>query len=321
MALNTALSTQHSALTCRSAAKVNLTLDIISQRSDGYHELQSVVHTIGLWDTLTFEFGIEPDFTFRCNEPALETDDNLCLKAARAWLKAACQIRMMRFKGVRITLDKQIPSGAGLGGGSSNAAATLLALNQSFNNLLDEPTLHQTATSLGADVPLFLHGGCVLMEGIGDRITSLPTLDGWLVLLKPPHGLSTPAVYRKWDELEQPSAQGTPAMSEAIRAQSLPQVAKLLHNDLSYAAQLIGPADIEAMCASLEQAGAIKAIMTGSGSAVFGLFENQDTAEQAAYQLTHQQESVAADATNQVIIAPLVKSGIEFVSNNMVSVQ
>jgi 4-diphosphocytidyl-2-C-methyl-D-erythritol kinase len=119
---------------CRSAAKVNLTLDVLARRADGYHELRSIVHTVGWWDVLGYEFGIGPGLSLRCNDSRLYGEDNLCLKAARAWLSASQAIRPVRFNGLRITLQKMIPAGAGLGGGSGNAAATLLALNRHFDN-------------------------------------------------------------------------------------------------------------------------------------------------------------------------------------------
>jgi 4-diphosphocytidyl-2-C-methyl-D-erythritol kinase len=167
----------------RSPAKINLSLDVLSRRADGYHELQSVTHCIGLFDTLGLDLTGAPGLSFRCSSPALGGNDNLCLKAARAWLQATKTLEGQRryFPGIRLTLDKKIPVGAGLGGGSSNATATLLALNDHFKTPLEDAQLHEIATGLGADVPLFLHGGCALMEGIGEKISDLPALSGWIV--------------------------------------------------------------------------------------------------------------------------------------------
>ena len=150
----------------RSPAKINLSLDVLSRRDDGYHELQSVTHCIGLFDTLGLDFSGSPGLSFRCSDPALGGDDNLCLQAARAWLQATQLLAGKRryFPGIRLTLDKKIPIGAGLGGGSGNAAATLLALNDYFDAPLDEMQLHELGARLGADVPLFLRGGCTLLE-------------------------------------------------------------------------------------------------------------------------------------------------------------
>ncbi|MBV9468770.1 MAG: 4-(cytidine 5'-diphospho)-2-C-methyl-D-erythritol kinase [Abitibacteriaceae bacterium] len=316
-------------LICRSSAKVNLTLDVLSRRSDGYHELQSVVHTIGLWDILTFEFNSTPGLSLRCNDPQLENDSNLCLKAARAWQEVAGRGGTQYFDGVRITLEKHIPSGAGLGGGSGNAAATLLSLNHKFDNPLSDAELLRLATSLGADVPLFVRGGCVLMEGIGDQLTPLPALDGWLVVLKPPIGFSTPEIYRQWDEHGYVSARGTQVMQAALQAHDLKQVANALQNDLSRPAQVLGTApnqavvaDIRSLCDSLMAVGALGAAMTGSGSAVFGVFESEQIAQEARQWLYH---VVGTDgkkgvAAMQVMIAPFCQDGVEFLSSGTVSV-
>ncbi|MEO6907864.1 MAG: 4-(cytidine 5'-diphospho)-2-C-methyl-D-erythritol kinase, partial [Abditibacteriaceae bacterium] len=187
-------------LGCRSSAKINLTLEVLSRCADGYHLLRSVVHNIGLWDTLYFEFGIGPGFSLRSNWPALMTEDNLCLRAARAWTEAASVKTPQRFAGVRITLNKTIPLGGGLGGGSGNAAATLLALNSHYQDLLELDELEKIALQLGADVPFFLHGGCALMEGIGEKLTPLPTQKAWTVLICPAFPANTAKVFQTFDQ-------------------------------------------------------------------------------------------------------------------------
>lgn len=310
-------------LTCRSAAKVNLTLDILGQRSDGYHELQSVVHTVGLWDSLAFEFDGTAGLELRCNHPQLATESNLCLQAARGWLAALGSTSDPPFTGLRITLEKHIPFGAGLGGGSGNAAAVLLALNRAFNAPLTDTALAQVAATLGADVPFFLRGGCALMEGIGERLTPLPTLSGWLVILKPPMGFSTPEIYRQWDGMGRASGRGSAAMQSAVEMVDLGRVAKALQNDLSYAARPLGLAytdaqrvDIEALGAALRAHGALGATMTGSGSAVFGLFEHEGEARQAAQKLqrgaAYPAANAAVEPTHQVFVAPFCQAGVEF---------
>jgi len=300
----------------RSAAKVNLTLDVLSRRRDGYHELQSVVHTVGLWDVLSFDFDYAPGFAFHCNRPELETPDNLCLKAARAWLDVAENYGVVVFPGVSITLHKNIPTGAGLGGGSGNAAATLLALNRHFREVVPERTMARIAAHLGADVPLFLRGGCALLEGIGERLTPLPALDGWLVIVQPPAGLSTPAVYAKWDTLTASSAVRTPARSaalvKAVKACDLMGVAKGLHNDLRHAAQTwnIG---IGSLIEMLRDAGALGAEMTGSGSAVFGLFQDEPAARRAGRQVAAQlNDPGAAKAGHRIMVEPFCATGVGF---------
>jgi len=292
-------------LICRSPAKINLCLDVLSRRDDGYHELQSVAHTVGLWDTLAFEFG-GAGFSLRCNDAALETQDNLCWHAARAW-QSATQIEI---GGLKIALQKIIPSGAGLGGGSGNAAATLLALNRKFDEPLNANDLSEVAATLGADVPLFLRGGCVLMEGVGEKLTPLPPLSGWLLLAQPTRGLSTPAVYRRFDELEKTSMRATSALLAAMKTGELKQIADALGNDLTAAAQSLGE-DVNGLIAKLRECGALSAEMTGSGSCVFGIFVDEATARAALRQCE------GNPLFHRVFVAPLVGAGVEMVDGEV----
>lgn len=288
----------------RSPAKINLTLDIIGVRPDGYHELQSVVHCIGLYDTLSFDFGVGPGFSLRCNRPELVTDDNLCLRASRAWLEAARPKLRARFSGVRITLDKNIPTGGGLGGGSSNAATTLLAMNEYFDHVLNEDEQSTLAAHLGADVPLFLQGGCMLIEGIGERVSTLPALNGWVAVIVPNQHASTPAVYRRFDELGAPSQRSTPALLDALHHSDSSAIAAHLGNDLQDAAQSLG-IDVQLPLELLNQHGALGAQMSGSGSASFGLFTDEAAALQASEAIRS-----AAPQDYKVFTAPLINDGI-----------
>lgn len=163
-----------------SPAKINLVLEVLGRRDDGFHELRSIVQTIDLCDILYFE--LDDVISFECTVPVLNTSDNLVVKAAKLFKEAtACH------KGVRVRLEKRVPWGAGLGGGSSNAAATLLALNKLWEVNLSFNELTRLATKLGSDVPFFLYGGLALVEGRGERVTPLGTLKPqWQVLLVSP---------------------------------------------------------------------------------------------------------------------------------------
>lgn len=317
-------------LRARSAAKINLTLDITARRDDGYHELESVVHTVGLWDELQFDFA--RSLSLRCNISALETSDNLCLRAARLWLERARQNGLAREHEVAISLHKTIPSGSGLGGGSGNAAATLLALNHLYRVQLPDRTLQHIALSLGADVPFFLRGGCALMEGIGERLRPLPALRGWLLIVQPAATLGTPQVYAAWDALPKadapaPSASlsGSPSATmqgileasvpgntaSGAQGKSFPAVllANVLHNDLSFAAQECGVA-VTAIIEALKGCGAAGASMTGSGSAVFGIFDSEAAAQQALLRLRESHGALCDVA--YAAVAPFCEPGIEF---------
>ena len=167
-------------LTVMAPAKVNLTLEVLSLRDDGYHDVASIMQTIDLSDTLK----LEPDdaVSISCDRPDLESPSNLVLKAATA-LKEMTGYK----KGVRVMLEKRIPVAAGLGGGSSDAAATLKGLNQMWELGLSIEQLSEVAAGLGSDVPFFLHGGTAMVSGWGERVRSLPPADlEWLVVLTPP---------------------------------------------------------------------------------------------------------------------------------------
>jgi 4-diphosphocytidyl-2-C-methyl-D-erythritol kinase len=293
----------------RSPAKINLSLDILSRRPDGYHELQSVVHCIGLYDTISIDMSGSSGLSLRCSDASVGGDDNLCLKAARAWLQTAKSLEGKRsyFPGIRITLDKKIPVGAGLGGGSGNAATTLLALNEYFDTPLTIEQLNEVAASLGADVPLFLRGGCMLMEGIGEQLQPLPAVSGWVVVIKPTQHASTPAVYREFDALQVESSRDTPGLIAAMQTSDLSQIAANLGNDLAAAAQNLG-IDTELPIRLLKQNGALNAQMSGSGAASFGLFETETQAERARQQIL---DNESWPEQYQIFAAPLVPSGVE----------
>ncbi|MCJ7516019.1 MAG: 4-(cytidine 5'-diphospho)-2-C-methyl-D-erythritol kinase [Dehalococcoidia bacterium] len=161
-------------------AKINLVLEVLGKRDDGYHELRSLVQTISLCDALSFKLaGV---ISLECNEPSLQTSDNLAIRAAELLRQVSgCQ------KGARIKLQKRIPWGAGLGGGSSDAATTLVALNRLWELKLKTSELIELAARLGSDVPFFIHGGAGLVEGRGEKVTSLAvSTPRWFVLLIPP---------------------------------------------------------------------------------------------------------------------------------------
>jgi 4-diphosphocytidyl-2-C-methyl-D-erythritol kinase len=177
----------------KSPAKVNLFLEIKSNRKDGYHNLESIMQTISLYDELSFE-DTDKNIIFSCDNKALPCDKtNLVYKAALA-IKTKFNIN----KGVKIYLKKNIPQGAGLGGGSSNAATTILALVKLWNIKTTQKELESIATKLGADVPFFLTGGTCLCEGIGEIVTPLKSITNLdMILVNPGFGISTVGIYKK----------------------------------------------------------------------------------------------------------------------------
>ena len=292
----------------RSAAKVNLTLDILKTRADGYHELASIVHTIGIWDELQIRF-VDEAVSLKCNHAELEGDDNLCVRAVKLWRESTKE----KF-GAEIELQKQIPTGAGLGGGSGNAAAMIQVLNRKFP--VDESEMHRIATKLGADVPLFLRGGAMLMEGIGEKLTPLSSTNGWLLLVKPRESFSTPDIYRAWDAQNRSSTNATPQMRAIWNRNSLAEIAGNMENDLQFAAQELSPLP-RICCKMLCEVGAIGAQMSGSGSACFGVFETENDARIAQEKLISLLAKDVLIHGATTFVAPLVQTGVEFVPKSV----
>lgn len=263
-------------LTLQAPAKVNLTLLVSARRGDGYHDVSTVMQTVDLCDTLTLT-GEGRGPTLTCTDPAVPADDsNLVLRAARLFFaEAGLPVPDLHFR-----LEKRIPSQAGLGGGSSNAASALLALRTLYAPALSDEKLECMAARLGSDVPFFIRGGTMHCTGRGERIAPLPPLTaGWFVIVKPPEGFSTPAMYRRLDELP-PEPARPDGMTAALESGDIRAVAAALYNSFERAV----PPDsaVRAIEDALRVHGALAAMLSGSGSAVFGLFDREDTARAAA---------------------------------------
>jgi 4-diphosphocytidyl-2-C-methyl-D-erythritol kinase len=253
----------------RAPAKINLSLRIVAARADGYHELRTVFQSIALHDTLVMRVRRGP-FTLRCDDAACPADrTNLIWKAAeRVWTAAG---REGEARGVGIDLVKRIPMQAGLGGGSSDAAAALRMFGSRWR--VDDSRLRRIAGELGADVPYFFEGGTVLGLERGDRL--YPLLDpppAWLVLVLPDFGVSTAEAYG-WFDRDGPE-----------RPRIEPGGAADYGNDLEGPVAARHP-QIGTITAALRESGSIHASMSGSGSTVFGLFDGREAADRAARRL------------------------------------
>ena len=261
-------------------AKINWALSVCGERPDGYHELDMLMQSIELSDELTFE---------RARRLTLEVDGqrlpggdrNLVIRAANA-LNEALGKRM----GARITLTKRIPARAGLGGGSADCAAALLALNKLWNLRLPMKTLQQLGLQLGADVPFCLQSGLCRAQGVGEILTPLPGAPSIpLVMLTPGGGLSTPAVFRAWGQCGSPMTPvDVPALARALSDGDLARAQELAHNDLEAPAIALMP-EIGAWIERFRALGADFVRMSGSGSTVFAAFRDETAARAAAAQL------------------------------------
>jgi 4-diphosphocytidyl-2-C-methyl-D-erythritol kinase len=257
----------------RAHAKVNLGLRVLGRRADGYHELRTCMHAIALHDLLEVESAGGPSTLVLLHDlepgvppglPVAAGDDNLVLRAARAFAA-----RVPGARGARFTLHKRVPAGAGLGGGSSDAAAALRSLNDAAGRPLDAAALHEAARGLGADVPFFLRGGTQWASGIGDVLTPVASAPHWhFLLLVPPFGTSTADVYRTLAaELTMPLA---PASIRASDTQSSAgwTVPEDWSNDLEQAARRCAP-ELGALLDRTRAMVGAGVQMSGSGSCLF----------------------------------------------------
>lgn len=264
-------------------AKINLTLEVLARQPDGYHAIRSVMVPLGIYDEIHVEEA--RDFSFACSEAALENDDNLVVRAARA---VAPDARL------RIRLEKRIPSQAGLGGGSSDAAAVLRAAMAGAFRVAPFFDWIGTARSLGSDVPFFLAGTAALVENTGERVTAAGALPAWHVLIvTPPAQMSTAAAYAALDARPLRSrprnASSSLAALTALQRGDFERVQALLNNDFQETIAAAAPPVARALDA-LRAAGATNALLCGSGSAVFTLAPDASTIAGLAHRLSLPEE-------------------------------
>jgi len=264
-----------------SPAKINLFLKVTGKRPNGYHDLFSLLCRVSLFDTVTLSFD-RPSITVRCSHPHVpEGRANLAHKAAVLFFEA-----LSRKDGVAISIDKAIPVGAGLGGGSSNAAAVLTGLNQRYGFPFNEKQLMDMGLALGADVPFFILGKTALARGIGEDlepIEDMPSLS--VVLVYPRLQVSTAWVYEHLNL-------GLTICEENYNVswflEDFSRIKDFLCNDLEQVTAEAFP-EISVVKRALMDVGALGSLMSGSGSAVFGLFRNQGQAAEAIQQLDQKQ--------------------------------
>ncbi len=268
----------------KTPAKINLFLRVLARRPDGYHELDSLMAPVGLFDRLGFEFPRVPGLRVLCPEhPELEGPDNLAGRAAECFFRA-----LARPPRLRLRLHKGIPVAAGLGGGSSDAAATLLSLNRRFGRPFAPERLAELALSLGADVPFFLGRRPCRAGGVGERLRPVRLPEFWVILACAPFGLSTREVFERFDRTRRSANRKIRLTERRDSAREMPsgggwsreRLAVNLVNDLQRIGESLHP-DIGKVRRELLRAGAAGASMTGSGPTVFGLFFSRQRAQQA----------------------------------------
>lgn len=283
----------------RTSAKVNLALEVLGKRPDGYHELSTVLQAVDLFDRLTVETA--DAITLETSDAALPSDDrNLVVRAARL-LREAAGVR----QGARIVLDKRIPVAAGLGGGSSDAAAALWGLNRLWGLRWRRDRLMALSVALGMDVPFFLGPGRAWGTGRGEVLKSLPAVGGYaMVIVNPRVPLSTQEVYGRVPDGWRAEPEGTRRVLEALRTRSAAKLGAALTNHLERWVEPAMPV-IARMKAALLAAGALGAVMSGSGPTVFGVARSLDQARQIQRRVNRAGWSAWAVRTNS---GPCIRS-------------
>ena len=258
--------------------KVNLGLDVIRRREDGYHEVRMIMQTVKLYDRIILERNHSGNIFLRTNLPYLPVNEKNLVYRAIDIIRREYGIK----DGVSATIIKRIPVAAGMAGGSTDAAAAFVGMNQLFALNITQEKLMEYGVTLGADIPYCIKRGTALSEGIGEILTPLPPLPGcWFLIVKPGFSMSTKFVYEHLTldaRTEHPDIDG---MVDALFAHSLDGVASRMGNVLEQVTSQHYPAIGELKNIMVEN-GALNALMSGSGPTVFGIFTSRETAEQAA---------------------------------------
>ncbi len=263
-------------------AKLNLTLDVLGKREDGYHDLQSVMQGISIRDDIEIDIGTGKPWKLLCTAEDIPTDENnLAWKAAKVY----CDTLHKDPEGLEIRINKRIPSGAGLGGGSADAAAVLRALNRHYGEPLSVMALAELGAEIGSDVPFCVLCGTAMVEGRGERLRKLPDMpDCVFVICKPDFSVSTPELYQKIDTVAIADRPDNRAMETALLAGDLGRVAENICNvfDPVVTSEHL---ELNYIKSIFHTYGALAQQMTGSGSAVFAIMENFEYAAVACNML------------------------------------
>ncbi|MDR2647653.1 MAG: 4-(cytidine 5'-diphospho)-2-C-methyl-D-erythritol kinase [Oscillospiraceae bacterium] len=269
-------------------AKINLTLEVTGRLPSGFHSIASLMQSVSLADIVTVEQTPQAGIAITCSQPDIPTDErNIVHKAIRAFEEAFAPLPT----GIAVHIEKRIPSEAGLGGGSADAAAVLTALRAIFEPNCADAQLGRIGARVGADVPFCLRGGLCMCEGIGDILSPLPPMPACypLVIAKPPCGISTKEAYQAIDTLPPRSLPRTSQLGTLITSQEWEKLFARCANVFELAA----PFPIfDSLRAAMRAHGAMLAQMSGSGSAIFGIFKDENAAALCADTLREMVDAV-----------------------------
>lgn len=268
-------------------AKINLTLDVTGKRPDGYHNIESVMQAVDLYDEVTLTDNNSGEITISCNYEGVPCDEsNICYKSAKRFF----DYTKMDVKGVHIDINKKIPTQAGLAGGSSDGAAVIMGLNAMFNTMLNQQEMHEIAEKIGADVPFCLVGGTKLCTGIGTTIKKMPVFRCESIVIAKPNSVSvsTADAYRKVDALN-PHPSYTNEMVKSLYSRDIFRITTTIFNDFELALQIPEVVELKSKMLKLKARGVG---MSGSGSAVFAVFTSTCRAKKCFEKLKEEYDEV-----------------------------
>lgn len=261
-------------------AKINLMLDIVAKRADGYHDLFMIMQSIGLYDTITVTQTKSKKITISCNMDDIPLDEkNIAYKAADAFFQSTKK----KNKGIHIDIVKRIPHAAGMAGGSADGAGVLVALNALTDAGLTEDELCEIGVKIGADVPFCIKGGTLLAQGIGDVLNKVkPLRKCYILIAKPDVGVNTGYAYKQFDECGKIHTPDKLGMLCAMQSRDLADIAARMENVFEQFIDVPNKVDIKSI---MRENGALGVCMSGSGPTVFGIFDDREKANAAAENL------------------------------------
>ncbi len=269
-------------------AKINLMLDIVAARTDGYHDLFMIMQSIGIYDTVTVTQTKSKKITISCTEKGIPLDEtNIAFKAADAFFKAA----KIKNNGINIDIVKRIPHAAGLAGGSADGAGVLVALNELTGAGFTEDELCSIGVKIGADVPFCIRGGTLLAQGIGDVLNKVkPLRKCYILIAKPDVGVNTAYAYSRFDQCGKVHTPDKFGMLCAMQGRDLADIAGRMENVFEQFIDVVNKVDIKNI---MRDNGALGVCMSGSGPTVFGIFDNKENAVNASKLLNNYAKDIA----------------------------
>jgi len=277
----------YSSAVVKAPAKLNLALNITGIRDDGYHLMSMVMQAIDLCDIIELKKNDNGTIKISCDKSSLPCDStNIAYRAAEAFFEYTGETN----HGVTINITKNIPMQAGLGGGSADGAAVLVGLNHMYSAGLAQGELCKIGLPVGADIPFCINGGTALAEGIGEILTPMPLLpECHIVVAKPAAGINTAQAFKKYDSMGSKRSADINKIKDAVFAGDLRAVCANMYNVLQEVAEL---PEIDSLCKKISGYGALGAMMSGSGSAVFGIFDSKKNAKRCLTSLLGEVDSI-----------------------------